>query len=153
MLTSGHVLPFVPLVFVYTWLPCVTACFLRPGVRPHCSPNRPEAGFHLERDEIKQYFLFFFFKDNFKWQGKHAEKILLGNYWYYLLQTFSPSYTHIFHWAPQFHGQTESDGVFCCCLYVDVQTPLLRSPPSIIECLKKNPTPADVCELFDLETE
>lgn len=59
MLTSGHVSPLAPLVFAYTWFPCVTACFPRPGVGPHCSPNRPEAGFHLERDEIKQYFLFF----------------------------------------------------------------------------------------------
>lgn len=146
MLTSGHILPLAPLVFVYTWFPCVTACFPRPGVGPHCSPNRPEAGFHLERDEIKQYFLFKKKKkDNLKWQGEHAEKILFGNYWYYLLQTFSPSYTYIFHWAPQFHGQTESDGVFCRCLYVDVQTPLLCSPPSIIECLKKKNQPQQMC--------
>lgn len=74
MLTSGHVLPFVPLVFVYTWLPCVTACFLRPGVRPHCSPNRPEAGFHLERDEIKQYFLFFFLKIILNGRGSMLRK-------------------------------------------------------------------------------
>lgn len=94
----------------------------------------------------KTIFPIFLKKDNLKWQGKHAEKILFGNYWYYLLQTFSPSYTYIFHWAPQFHGQTESDGVFCRCLYVDVQTPLLCSPPSIIECLKKEKNlPQQMC--------
>lgn len=63
-----------------------------------------------------------------------------------LVQTFISSLALISHRAPHFHGQKERDGVFCCCLYVDVQTPLLPSPPSIIECLKKkNNPPEQMC--------
>lgn len=91
---------------------------------------------------------------------------MILNGWANILRTFSLYHVnttahkhailhaHILQWAPHFHGQKDCDGVFCCCLYADIQTPLPPSPASIIECLLKEKTnPADVCELFDLETE
>lgn len=134
----AHILPLAPLVFVYTWFPCVTACFPRPRCLGLIIPNRPEAGFHLKEMRNKTIFpIFFLKKDNLKWQGSMLRKILFGNYWYYLLQTFHP-HIHTSSTGPlNSMGRRRVMAYFAVCLYVDVQTPLLCSPPSIIECLKK----------------
>lgn len=63
------------------------------------------------------------------------------------------------------HGRLhrqEYGGVVSCCLYADVQSPLLPSPHQLLNALKKkrmkerkkeSPTPADVYVLFDLGAE
>lgn len=63
---------------MYIQLLRVTACFPSPGLGPHCSPKRPEAGFHLEKGEIKQYFLFFIKKVILSGRASILRKLSLG---------------------------------------------------------------------------